>query len=282
MIEVPGYETFTKIEQINKGYSGDKKYNVATADGKRLLLRVADISEYDRKKAEFEMMKRIASLNVPMPQPVDFGICHDGKNIYQLLTWCDGINAETVLPRMSEAEQFALGMQAGQILQKIHTISAPESQEKWAVLFKQRTQSRFHKYHKSGLPFSDEEKIVKYIEQNNNLIEGRPQCLRHNDYHNGNMMVSNKKLIIIDFNDCDYGDPWEEFIFTVWNAQYYHHFSVGQICGYFEGEPPAEFWQLLAYYTISFLPTYISWGTIFGDAEIDKRIKQRSSFSMCV
>jgi len=38
----------TKKELISKGMSSDKKYYVETADQKRLLLRVADISEYDR------------------------------------------------------------------------------------------------------------------------------------------------------------------------------------------------------------------------------------------
>lgn len=271
MIDIPGYEAFTKIEPLDKGYSSEKKYYIETTGGKRFLLRIADVPEYNRKKNEYNMMKRVASIDVPMPQPVDLGVCNGGKNVYQLLTWCDGESAETVLPRLGEAEQSALGFQAGKSLRRIHTVPAPQPREKWPDLFKHKADARLQEYCKNS-PNSDVvEKIRQYAEKNRDVTEGRPQCLRHNDYHGGNMLVSNGGLIIIDFNDYDFGDPWEEFIFTVFNAQYYHRFSAGQIRGYFDGDPPTEFWRLLAYYTVSFLPTYISWGSIFGDGEVVRR-----------
>jgi len=73
-----------------------------------LLLRVADISEYERKKTEFEMMKQVAALGVPMSQPLDFGICYNGKSVYSLLKWCDGEDADIALPRLTETEQYWL------------------------------------------------------------------------------------------------------------------------------------------------------------------------------
>ena len=57
MQDIKDYNTFKKIEPVNKGWSSDKKYYIETDDDRKLLLRVADISEYDRKSAEFEMMK---------------------------------------------------------------------------------------------------------------------------------------------------------------------------------------------------------------------------------
>jgi GrpB-like predicted nucleotidyltransferase (UPF0157 family) len=78
---------FAKIEPLTKGWSSDKKYYVETADGERLLLRVADIAEYEHKKAEFEMLKRVAEFDIPASRPVNFGVCDDGTSVYQLLTW---------------------------------------------------------------------------------------------------------------------------------------------------------------------------------------------------
>ena len=49
LCDIPQYDTFTKIEPLNKGWSSDKKYVVETDDGKWMLLRVADIVEYERK-----------------------------------------------------------------------------------------------------------------------------------------------------------------------------------------------------------------------------------------
>jgi len=54
--DIPGYDTFIKIDPVTKGWSGDQKYYVETVHGRRMLLRVSDISEIDRKKAEYEMI----------------------------------------------------------------------------------------------------------------------------------------------------------------------------------------------------------------------------------
>ena len=121
----------TAFEPINKGWSGDKKYSVEIADGRHMLLRVSGISELDRKKAEYEMMKRVADFGIPAPQPVLFGICDNGRNVYQLFTWIEGEDAEAALPLMTETEQYVLGIKAGKILRKIHSIPIPETQSDW-------------------------------------------------------------------------------------------------------------------------------------------------------
>lgn len=64
MHNIKNYNTFTKIEPINKGWSNDKKYYIETTDDRKLLLRVADISEYDRKKAEYAVKRLKATVPV--------------------------------------------------------------------------------------------------------------------------------------------------------------------------------------------------------------------------
>jgi len=71
-----------------KAGQATKKYYVETATNEKLLLRIADISQYDKKKKEFEVMKRLAASGVPVSQPVEFGICNNGQSVYSLFTWC--------------------------------------------------------------------------------------------------------------------------------------------------------------------------------------------------
>ena len=82
MKDIKQFDSFLNIELVNKGWSKDKKYCIETKDRDKFLLRVTDISEYDRKKAEFEIMKKVAELGFPMSIPVDFGICDAGKSAY--------------------------------------------------------------------------------------------------------------------------------------------------------------------------------------------------------
>ena len=269
MQDIRNYNTFKKIEIINKGWSSDKKYYIETIDGQKLLLRVADISEYNRKKTEFELMKQVAALGAPMSQPVDFGICDEGKSVYSLFTWCDGEDAESVLPSLTEAEQYMLGVRSGEILKLIHSIPAPKEQEAWNIRFNRKTSNKIDKYRSCGIKFDGDDEIINYIENNRYLLSGRQQCYQHGDYHIGNMIVSSNHILsIIDFNRYDYGDPWEEFNRIVWSATTSPYFATGQINGYFGSRPPIEFFNLLAFYISSNTLSSIYWAIQFGENEI--------------
>ena len=52
MRDIEEFCTFRKMEPLDKGWSGDQKYYLEAEDGRRLLLCVADISEFKRKKAD--------------------------------------------------------------------------------------------------------------------------------------------------------------------------------------------------------------------------------------
>ncbi|WP_102691673.1 aminoglycoside phosphotransferase family protein [Rummeliibacillus pycnus] len=269
MFDIKNYGTFEKIEPIKKGWSSDKKYYVETLTNEKLLLRIADISEYDKKKSEYEIMKRLAECGVPMSQPVDFSICDNGKSVYSLFKWCDGEDAEIVLPKLTETEQYVLGLKSGRILRKIHNIPAPNAQEEWGTRFNRKTDSKIKKYHDCGIKIEDDYKIIGYIEESRYLLEGRQQCFQHGDYHIGNMIISPEgELRIIDFNRSDYGDPWEEFNRIVWSATVSPHFATGQLNGYFNGRPPMKFFSLLAFYISSNTLSSIPWAIPFGEHEV--------------
>lgn len=99
--------------------SGDRKYYIQTKDGAKRLLRVSDISVYEQKKSEFEAMKQLVQLDIPMSQPIDFGICDNEKSVYSLLSWIEGDEVEEKLPNMTEAIQYKLGIESGKILHKM-------------------------------------------------------------------------------------------------------------------------------------------------------------------
>jgi aminoglycoside phosphotransferase (APT) family kinase protein len=270
MNDIKNYDTFDKIEQIHKGWSSDKKYYIETVTNEKMLLRIADISEYDKKKSEFAMMKRLAEYGIPMTQPVDFGICDNGNSVYSLFVWCVGEDAEIILPKMTETEQYVLGLKSGQILREIHQIPAPNDQEDWGAFFNRKADSKIKNYQECGIKIDDDDKIISYIEVNRHLLEGRSQCFQHGDYHVGNMILSPEgELSIIDFNRNDYGDPWEEFNRIVWSAATSPHFATGQLNGYFNGRPPVKFFKLLAFYISSNMLSSIPWAIPFGEKDVD-------------
>ena len=119
--DIKGYENWKSIDNLSKGWSNDEKHVVQTATGEMLLLRLSDIEQYAAKKKEYEIITKYASLGFLMSQPIDFGVCNNGKNVYMLLTWIEGVDLEEALPTLPEGEQYKLGREAGKILKQIHS-----------------------------------------------------------------------------------------------------------------------------------------------------------------
>lgn len=266
---------FSKIESINKGWSRDKKYYIETAHSEKQLLRIADISEHDRKKNEFEMMKRVAATGIPMSQPIDFGTCNSGKSVYQLLSWVDGQDAEEYLPLLPETEQYVLGLEAGRILRKMQTLEAVPASADWLNGYGTKIDSYIDKYQHCGMTFDGDEVIIQFIESNRHLMDNRPMCFTHDDFHVGNMIISpENKLSIIDFQRFRMVEPTHAMSGLVFSAKTSPHFATGQIHGYFEGDVPEDFWKLLALYMAAIAVNALAWSIPYGQDEIDFAYQQ--------
>lgn len=256
-------------EQINKGWSEDKKFYMEAQDGRKFLMRTSDVNNFDRKKAEFEVMVKLHDLGIPMSTPLDFGINEEGNEINSLFLWCEGEEAENVLPGLTDKMQYELGIKAGRILKTIHSIPAPVNQEKWSTRFVRKVESKIIKYLECSNKYENGNLMIEYIHNNINLLDDRPQSLQHGDYHVGNMIINeNHELSVIDFNRYDYGDPWEEFNRVVFSAKASPLFATGQINGYFGKEPPEEFFRLLALYICSNTLASAPWALMFGKEEV--------------
>ncbi|MDG5471445.1 phosphotransferase family protein [Jeotgalibacillus sp. ET6] len=268
MLDLNNHASFQLMKPINKGWSSDKKYYVETRSNEKRLLRISDQKEYDQKKNEFNMMKELSKDGLPISQPIDFGLCDEGRNVYSLFTWCEGEDAETELPKLSQAKKYELGETAGRILKRIHSIPAP-GQENWSTHFNRKIDKKMKSYLECGIKFEEDDKVISFIEDHRHLLEGRPQSFQHGDYHTGNMIISPEgSLSIIDFNRCDYGDPWEEFNRIVFSAAVSPTFATGQVNGYFDCKPPIEFFSLLTLYIYSNMISSIPWAIPFGEQQV--------------
>ena len=264
---------FTHIEPVEKGWSDDKKYCVTDKKGIRYLLRISPYEQKERKHYEFEMMLRLAALDIPMCRALDFGECTEG--IYSIHTWIDGNDARDVIPMLSPSDAYKHGITAGRILKRIHTLPSPADCESWSTRFSRKIDKKLKFYSECPIKYDNGKAFINHIENNRHLLNDRPQCFHHGDYHIGNFMIDScGKLIVIDFNRCDHGDPWEEFNRIVWSAQSSPDFARGMTDGYFDGNVPLDFWKLLGLYisvnTLSSLP----WAVPFGQKEIDIMMQQ--------
>ena len=248
--DIKNYESFVKAKPVDKGFSGEEKYYIEAAGGKQLLLRVANADAYEYKKNMFNMMRSAAALNIPMPIPVDFGMCNSNKNVYMLLSWHEGEDLEKLMPSLSETTRYELGLKAGEILRKIHSVPMQERPKDWYSEYIKGAHEQIQEFNATGVQIDGSDMIARYFEKNKHLINDRPLSFRHGDYFTANLIVSeNNDLYAIDWDMYDCGDPWGEFSAAINNADLFPHYMTGLIRGYFGGEPPAEFWTILSLYS---------------------------------
>ena len=265
------FSRFDSVTEIEKGWSGDKKYCAVKGDTK-YLLRISNRKNYSKIRKINKIMRRLAQMNLSMCKPVKLGLCRQG--VYILQSFIDGIDAEENIHKYSRQQQYDFGVQAGRILKQIHTVPAPKKQQDWGIRFNNKMNRKIQMYSDCPIKFDGGQYIIDYINANRSLIKNRPQCFQHGDYHIGNMMIENGKIVVIDFDRYDFGDPWEEFNRIVWAAQSSAEFATGMINGYFDNDVPELFWKLLKLYIGSNTLSFVPWAIPFGEEQIDVMLNQ--------
>lgn len=258
--------------KINKGYSNDEKFHVKI-NQKDYLLRVSP--KYHLKKVQqlFTYIKKVNQLKVPTYKPIEIMIQDD--KIHSLYEWIKGNDLIDVISNYADKECYEFGLNAGKYLKMIHTIKAPLDIESWDIRFNRKIDRNILRYLDSPLDIPKTQYFIDYLEANRDLLKNRPQTFQHGDYHIGNMMIDdNEKLIVIDYDRYDFGDPFEEFNRIVWSAECSPLFASGIINGYFDHQVPETFWQLMLLYISSNVMSSLTWALTINEDELETMIEQ--------
>ena len=259
------------VEPLTKGWSKDKKYILFSQD-KKYLLRFSNISLYNKKKEQFELLKKIEKLDINCSRPVEFGKL-DEENIYMILTYLEGESCEDVLPRLTNEEAYKLGIEAGQVLQKLHNIPVDTSNMSWKEKYKEKIPRKIKALKECKYKLPLEDFLIDYFISKSYLMEDRPLKFSHGDFHAGNMIVHKGKIGIIDFDKNTISDPYDELKPFCWNVFKSEYFETGLINGYFNNKIPEDFFKILKYYSVESLISQLPWSVQFGEEDIKTAYK---------
>lgn len=263
--DIPHFQEWKDLEELKGGNSKERKYRLVDSKNQICILRVSSVDRFHLKQQEYANLVRLESFHLSIPKPLQFGLCHNGSHLYMLLSWIEGITVASLLPTMTESEQFDLGYQCGATLQELHRFSSVRSSLDWSQRYHEIEQDILVKYAQSPIRLVNEALGFTYLETHRSLLKNRPLVIKHGDYHAANLLVTPEKCIgIIDFDRCMISDPYEEFAILVWTAEQHPAFARGQISGYFQGKIPADFFPLLAYYITVYAFEHVSWALGYG------------------
>lgn len=253
-----------KIEPLTEGWSNDKKYILTAQNNMKYVLRISDISLYEKKRQQFLLLKEVQKLNLCCSQPISFGIFNENQ-VYMILSYVEGYDARNWLSTVDDNIAYQLGKEAGQILWKLHQIEIEVPQETWW----EKYQKKIGVILNSQREVRHQDLLIQYVKKHMFLVQKRCQTFQHGDYHNGNMIVYQNKIGIIDFDKNGIGDPYADFKPFCWNVLASEYFETGLINGYFHNQVPEDFFPILALYAAESLLTHLPWAIMQGEEEVE-------------
>lgn len=238
-------KSYTVVEQITEGCSGDEKYKLEK-DGKYYLLRVGDRAKAPEREKEFERLWAYMDQDINTHRPVSFGTMAD--QFYSIVSWVDGTPVMDVIKKDVSKDHYQLGRKVGMELYKLHLAGMTEPGKDWQSMIENKATVFLENYRHQVVEIEGGKDAERFIRENLYLMADRPQTILHGDFHWNNCVVDERGNVgIIDFSGREVGDPWYDFGGILWALEYSDSFANGQINGYFE-TPPDIFWQILKFY----------------------------------
>ncbi|WP_449620071.1 aminoglycoside phosphotransferase family protein [Robertmurraya sp. Marseille-Q9965] len=259
--EIPLISNCKEVIEIKKGFSSDDKFLIHTKDdNKKLLLRVFNLEDLDPKRTEYAILEKMQEYQVTCSRPISIGEIENRG--YMITSYIDGKDAEDEILKYTEQEQYNIGIEAGKELKKMHQMPAPDYISSWYSRKVEKHKKYRDAYLACEVKVKNDDKIMKFIDENIHLMKSRPNLFQHDDFHLGNIVVSDKKFAgVIDFNRYDWGDPIHEFLkIGIFTRGVSIPFSIGQIRGYFNNrEPDEDFWRLYSLYLAMCVFSTVVW-----------------------
>ncbi|MBK3493864.1 aminoglycoside phosphotransferase family protein [Viridibacillus sp. YIM B01967] len=264
-----------RIEKLSKGYSSDEKY-VVYFDDRKYLLRIGDMKGYEKKKTEFQILKKMQYYNVQCPQPIDIGALDELNASYSIYSYIDGVDVKETLQNLTEKEQYKIGIEAGIQLSRMHLLEASSSLKPWYERAMKKHYRYLEAYKSCGIKIKNDDKIINFIEENKHFLKERPNQFQHDDFHLENIIVNNRKYAgVIDFDNFDWGDPLHDFVKVgLLQRESSVPFAIGQIKGYFNDDILEDFWMLYSIYAAMVVFSSVIWSLRFAPGELDEMIER--------
>ncbi|QHE50779.1 phosphotransferase [Pontibacillus sp. HMF3514] len=277
--EIPSLQNIKEALYVEKGFSQDDKWVLETDEGPRLFIKVCDEKVADHKEEEFRYMRHFYDKGIPLPEPKQFERLSHHNKCVQVFGYVSGQDAEVALPLLPEATQYEVGVQAGEVLRDIHKLHKEKPSETW----EEYRWAKYQRYNNALEEMKDDiphtfsmDPVISFVQEHKHLLKNRPVVFMHDDYHPGNMMVGDGQFnAVIDFDRFEWGDPYHDFYkMALFTRNVSIPFAIGQLHGYFDGEPPMKFWQHYALYVAMIFHSDIVWSIRIGGKQPEQSHKR--------
>jgi len=229
-----------KIEPLDQGYTEDSKYLLVDDSNKMYLLRQSKGERVTNSRFEQQVLKKLETDSFPTQRVVSS--FEDQDSYYLLLTWIKGIPLDQVIDSLDDETQYQLGVKAGSILKKIHTLlSSTDSldylmKRKWKELIEPIDLKDYQKEINACYNYA-----IKYFHD----LEGHAAVIEHSDFHLGNLIYHEGDITCIDFNGSHVGIIYDEFYkLELFDYEHSLHYINGFVDTYTKDLDKTKFFRI--------------------------------------
>lgn len=239
--KIPFFENCSSYELIEDGFSSDIKWCV----DQTYLLRISPNASYEQLEKQASITNAVHEIDTHIPYVYEVGNYKDA--VYTILDYIKGDNGEVALPALNNRAQYQIGQQVGETLKNMHSIPAQDNYPSWDEHWANRVRRLAPRFKEIADQNERLQRVLPFIQKNLQLLEGRPSCVQHYDFHPGNIIIEGNQFTgLIDMQKIRYGDPVNEFYkMEYFNVPVSVHYCRGVFDGYHGNQPiPHSFWAL--------------------------------------
>lgn len=220
------FNNVQSIELIKLGKSKNNKYKIKIKN-KYYLLKT---NKFITKEKTINLVNVVKRINKYLPENTQhlefYGYSQKLKKSFIAYEYIMGKSLNMV----KNQDLYSLGIMAGEVLFKFHQIPIFGLRLKNENKFLNKVQKYVVK---DKTRENNIQSIIKYIKKNNFRL-GKDKVLLHNDLNLGNIILSDNKIMFIDFDNCAKGDWFIDFKKKIRNK---NNFFEGLFQGYSKQEP---------------------------------------------
>ncbi|MGG0177063.1 aminoglycoside phosphotransferase family protein [Gottfriedia acidiceleris] len=199
--KVPFLQSANSISQVKKGFSFEEKWMVKGNIDEDLFIKIYEFDRTGHAKLLNSYLEHFYETGSIVPKPVHLvEIPEEGVTIHAVKS-VDGIDGVEYLQTISKKQHYKLGIQAGNELLKIHSLTNPDQHQSW----KDMRLTKYNRYIdlliESSISFPELDLILNFVEENKHLLLNRPITFLHDDFHPSNLLFKDAQLkAVIDFD----------------------------------------------------------------------------------
>lgn len=220
---IPGCTGLVSAERLSGGASQETyRLTIATSDGERLLAmrrspggeRVERTAQHPGLDVEALLMQSARQAGVPEPEVYHVLAVEEGLGDGFIMEWLEGEALGARIVRSPEFEEIRPGLahECGRTMAKIHRINLDETGLRdclWEVSPAEYVDQTWERYRLLETP----QPMIDYVGRwlMDNLPSGFEPALVHNDFRNGNFMLSPDGIVaVLDWELAHIGDPMRD------------------------------------------------------------------------